>query len=482
MGNLASKSTSAFFWDLSGSFVRQFLLLFITILLARLLGPKDFGIIGMAMVFISISQAFSDFGFTTGIIQQKHIKDITLSSIFFINIGISIGLSLIILLSANAIGRFYEEPRVTTILYYLAVIPPISALGKIHGTILSKKIKFKKLTIINLIAAVSAGALGVIAALLDYGVYSLVIQQITLVLFFSTLMWIFSDWRPKWHFSTDEVQNIMKFSSYVFFDNLMRQVFLRIDTLFIGKVFSPTTLGFYSRAESLKSQANAYTTTSLVRIIFPVFSSIQDDNKVFENVYLKAFKIVCGFIIILVAPIFFLAPHIIIFLLGDKWEPSVILFQILILSLLVEPLKGLMGKALLSKGFSKFHFKFGLFARFIRILPLVIGLYYGITYFAVAVVLSGFIIFLAELVAIQYKLKLSFWCQLKSFIGPNILFSLMLIGYIMYYNDINLWVYATCFLIIQLIILKYSKHQSYIFIGNFISKFIKKLRGNFLLC
>jgi O-antigen/teichoic acid export membrane protein len=123
--NLNQKTKDSVIWDLSGAFVRQFALLFISILLARLLEPEEFGILGMSMVFISISQVFTDVGFTSGLIQQKDTKDIAYSSVFYINLLISVVLSGVILLTVPLIANFYEIPKVEIILYYLAIIPQL---------------------------------------------------------------------------------------------------------------------------------------------------------------------------------------------------------------------------------------------------------------------------------------------------------------------------------------------------------------------
>jgi len=215
--NLIQKTKNSVIWDLSGSFLRQFALLFISILLARLLEPEEFGILGMSMVFISISEVFTDVGFTSGLIQQKDTKDIAYSSVFYINLLISVVLSIVIVLTAPLIADFYEAPQVKQILYYLAIIPPIAALGRVQAAILTKQINFKSLTIRDIVATLVGGVLGVGAASLDYGVYSLVIQQIAMVTTGTVMLWLATNWKPKPEFSKNEIKKLFGFSSFVFF-------------------------------------------------------------------------------------------------------------------------------------------------------------------------------------------------------------------------------------------------------------------------
>lgn len=471
--NLNSKSKTAVIWDLSGAFVRQFASLFITILLARLLGPLEFGIIGLALVFIHISEVFLDAGFTSGIIQQKNTKDITLSSIFYVNLGISIVLSLIVIITSGWIAVFYEEPRIKEILIWLAIIPPIAALGKVQDAILTKDLDFKSLTYRSVVATIVGGVLGVIAAFLNFGVYSLVIQQISMTVAATAMLWYATKWRPKWEYSSKEVKNLFSFSSYVFFDRLFRQVANKIDTIFVGKVFSPMVLGYYSRAETLKTQVQTYTTNSVSRVIFPMLSQLQDNQEKFKETYFKAFNIVSGFIVFLVAPLYFLSQFVVIFLLGDQWQPTVILFQILILTAISSPQVNMMGRAILAKGYSKLKFTTGLLQRLFKLLPIAVGLFYGIEEFAIAMVISSLLTFVVLSIIYENKLEIKFWLQIKNFIIPNLIFIIFMICHYYFKDFINQWFFAIAFLILQTIFMIVIKHDSYLFVKSNIKRFFK---------
>lgn len=470
---LNSKSKVALLWSFSGSLVKQFAFLFITIILARLLEPREFGIVAMSVVFIGISEMLLDSGFTSGLIQQKDTKDITFSSVFYLNLGISLLLSTIIILTAPFIAVFLEEPRIENILYYLSIIPPISALGLVQAAILKKNIDFKSLTLRDILSTIIGGILGVIAAFLDYGVYSLVIQQISTVIISTIMLWFATQWTPKFEFSFYEIKKLFQFSGYVFLDTLSQRLLKHIDTIFIAKVFSPAILGFYSKAESLKAQVVSYATNSLSKVMYPVFSKLQDDEKGFKAIYHRAFNIVTGLVIILVAPLYFLAHFIIILLLGDKWEPSVILFQTLIFLAITGPHISMMARAILSKGFSKYMFKIGLVSRLIKLSPIAVGLYYGIEEFAIAIVVASFVIFFMLSYIIDKKLDVNFLNQIRNFLIPNIIFFLFLV--VSYFlEDYNNWLMVALFLVIQLMFMKAIKHESYVFLIYNIKRLVKR--------
>lgn len=464
--NLNKKTKSGLIWDLSGSFVRQGAAFVISIILARLLEPKDFGIIGMSLVFVSISDVFVDVGFTSGLIQQRNTKDITYSSIFYVNLVISLLFTLGIIIAAPYISDFYGIPEIKNILYYLSIIPPIAAVGRVHAAILTKRMNFKSLTLRDITATVVGGAIGLAAAFSDFGVYSLVFQQIASVATATCLLWLSIKWKPKFEFSKIEVKKLMGYSSYVFFDQALRQIFNRIDTIFIGKVFSPITLGFYSRAESLRAQVQTYTTNSVRKVIFPALSSLQDNPEEFEAVYYKVFNIVTGLTVLLVAPIFFLSEEIIIGLLGEKWQPSIIFFQILIFTTLTSPQIGLMAQTVLAKGHSKLKFKIGLIQRFLKLTPIVFGLYFGVLEFTVAVVVAVTIVFFVYAFVLQLKLRISFITQVISFLIPHALFLLFIIIFKVFKVEISNWLIAASFIILNIIYLKLIKHESFTLINN----------------
>lgn len=459
---------------MTGSFTRQFIAFFISIILARLLGPEEFGLIALSMIVINISSVFTDIGFSSALIQQKSVKPITYSSVFYINLCISLILSILIVLASPWIALFFEEKELRYICVFLAVIPPASALGSIHNTILTKNLDFKSLSIRNIMATTIAGVIAVIAAFSGLGVYSLVLQHSIGAILGTIVVWLAVKWAPKWEFSFYEIKKLFNYSRYILLDNILRRIFLNIDSAFIGKAFSPVVLGFFNRAQALKSQVETFSTKSLNNVIFPVFSQLQDDEKQFKATYHKAFNTISGIMVLLVAPVYFLASFIIINLLGEQWERSVQFFQILVLATLVSPHVGIMGKALLAKGFSKYRFQIGLIQRIMMFLPIIVGYYAGMNYFTLALVGTYYVVFILFLVAVDRKLNIDFWKQLKNVGLPNLLFFAYLV--FDYFTDVvlNAWILLLLFMSIQILYLKVINHPSLSFLYNTISQAIKR--------
>lgn len=474
---LGDRSRNALLWDLIGSFLKQCATLTITIILARLLSPEHFGVIGIALVFTTLSQVFIDVGFTDGLIQRRSVSNEIFSSIFYVNLAISILLATILFMLAPWVGNFYHNKEITQVIRYLTLVLPISAIGRVHATRLVKSLQFKSLTIRDILSSIAGGIIGIVAALKNQGVYSLVWQQLTVVSVSSILLWIGSRWMPSFTFSWREIRPILSFSSYVFFDQVFRQFFQKLDTLFIGKVFSPTTLGFYSRAEALNAQVTTYTSSSLQKVIFPVLSMVQDDDVSFREIYFKVFSLLAVVSSTLAGILFFLSDKIILDLLGKQWAPSLLIFQILVFKTLTAPFGGLMGKSLLSKGYSKAKFKMSIFQRIIMVLPMAFGLLYGIEVFALAIVGASLVSFLLNAYVLDRFLQLEFFKQLTSFLKP--LIPLIIVGVARYslFNWINPLVILLVYISLQWIFLSWIKDEGYLIV---VREFVPRIKNLFL--
>ena len=471
--NLGKQAKSGFAWDLIGTFFKQISVLTVSVVLARLLSPEEFGIIGMAMVFVNLSQVFVEVGFSQGLIQKQNNTQIIYSSVFFINIVLGLFVGSFIYLLAPLIGNFYENSQVTSVVQWLCFIPLISSFGSVHNILFVKKLNFKALAFRTIISTLLGGGIGVVMAFLDYGVYAIVGQQITTVFFFSFILWWKSDWKPSWVFSLTELKELSNFSAFVFLDNLFRRFFLQLDTLFIGKYFSAATLGFYSRASSLNQQISGYTTDSLRKVLFPTFSKLQHDPKLFKSSYFKVFEISIFLSSLITSCCFFLAEDIIINLLGDKWQPSVFIFQILVFKSILQPFGALINKSLLAKGFSKENFKLGLIRRVILLIPLYVGYLEGIHAFTMALVVCFGIAFLISLGATQKYLNFSFTKQLYIFLVPLLPLIFMVTICYLFKIETNSVVLFLTFLVTQFIYLFTIKNKGLYLCLNLI-KSIKK--------
>lgn len=407
MSSLKKRSATAYAWDIGGTVARQGSGFIISIFLARLLDPAEFGLVGMAMVFISISQVFIDVGFSSALIQNRENTNLTYNSVFYLNIVAGVLLTVVFYFIAPFVGAFYENSQITGLVKWLSLIFILNSFNIVQQTILQKKLNFKVLTLRTIIANVSGGILGVIFALKGYGVNALVIQQLSSAFLSTILLWSASSWKPDFKFSFSEVKKLTGFSAYVFFDRFVSTIFQRLDIILIGKIFSPASLGFYTRAVSLKDQVTKYSSSSLTRVFYPVLSGLQDDQNEYSRIYFKVVSVIAFISYALTGVLYILGKEIILLLFGLKWMESVPIFEVLILAACNRPLNSIMINAFMSKGKSRENFIIGLGRKAIVLIPLSIAYFYGIYYYTVSFVITSYVITTIHIFLMQRLLDLS---------------------------------------------------------------------------
>lgn len=431
MEELKKKSLNAILWDLGGSFGQKGISFIISIFLARLLLPEEFGLVGMAMVFIGVFQIFSDVGFASALIHNQETTSTTYSSVFYLNVVLGGMLTAIIYFAAPLAGNFYGNQEVTVVLQWLSLMFIMNAFNIVQQTILRKELDMKTLNIRTFLAQMGGGIVGITMAFMDYGVYSLIGQNLVSSLTVTIFLWSVTDWYPRWEFSYQEVKKLTGYSSYIFFDQIMSRIFKEMDTLFIGKVFTAATLGFYSRAKSLNTAVTQFSSQSIRKVFFPVLSKLQHNDERYFDVYYKLVAVV-GFLAFgLTGVLFTSGESLIILLFGQKWEPSVLIFQILILNAFTYPINIMVNNALLAKGKSKENFWMGIFRKMVRILPLVIGYYWGLESFLIAVVGVSYFLTISNIAFLNYIVGVSVWKHLRVFLEGGIL---LLLTVLLYYN------------------------------------------------
>jgi O-antigen/teichoic acid export membrane protein len=427
--SLRSKTIKAFSWDFFGRIVTQVSSFIVSIFLARLLSPEEFGLVAMALAFISISSVFIDIGFSAALIQKQDVTDKTYSSIFYFNVAAGLILTAIVYAFAELIGQFYNRIEVVSLLKWLSLIFVFNSFNRVQNVILNKEMNFKQLTIRTFFASVLSGILGIIMAFKGFGVYSLVGQSLSLAFFSTIFLWSTTNWRPTLYFSFNELRGLMKFSVFAFFERIINSIFLKLDVLLLAKLFNPAIIGFYTRSSTLKEQVTKYSSSSIIRVFFPMFAKIQHDKERFNGIYLKIFKFISFVSFWLTAVLFFASEDLIIFLFGKKWMPAVPMFQTLIFVSCVMPLNSLMWNAMMGIGKAAENFYLGLIKKIILLIPFAVAFTNkDIEIFILLWVICNYLTAIINMLYLYVELKISFKLQLNSilngviFILPFIVF------------------------------------------------------------
>jgi len=294
--NLKQKSIDGVIWNLIEKFGSQFIKIVLGVILARLLTPADYGLIGMISVFFAISMVFIDSGFGSAYVQKQGATDVDASTIFYFNLFISSLFYFILWITAPLIANFYGENQLIQLIRVMGIVLIINSFGLIQISKLKKEVDFKNKTIILLASAVLAVCAGIIAALLNFGVWSLVIQEITRATLKSVGLWLFYKGKPLFYFNLDSLRSMLSFSTWSLLISLINSIFDNINTLVIGKYFPAAQLGFYTKAYTFQGMVTQQPSSAIGSVAFPVFSKIQNDKIALKKAVKKFIQHVMFFV------------------------------------------------------------------------------------------------------------------------------------------------------------------------------------------
>ena len=315
-------------WNVVGQMISRIIQLVVSVILARLLAPEDFGLMAMAMVLIGFMEIFYELGTSSAIIQRTEINQTLLSSLFYINIVFGALLGLLFVSTGTLIAELYQDARVAPILQVLGFVFVLSSLGLVHHALLRRRMQFDRLNIIGLIVVIFDGGTAVILAYWGWSVWALVYSVLVNRLVFIFLLYLALPWRPQFVFSWTEVNSVMHFIANLTGSKTFNYFSRNSDKFIIGKFLGASSLGFYSQAFKLITYPIDFVNATLGSVLFPALSRLEN-NQEFRVMYLRA----CGAIALITFPIFVgmgtLAEPFILVVYGAKWQPSIPLLILL---------------------------------------------------------------------------------------------------------------------------------------------------------
>jgi len=395
--NIRKKLISGLFWSAIERFGQQSIQFIMTIIVARILSPADYGLIGMLAIFIAISQSIIDSGFGTALIQKQKTTQTDFSTIFFFNLFTGILLFFLLFFSAPLIAKFYNQPILIPISRIMAINLIINSFSVIHNVILMKSINFKRLTKINMLSTTFSGFIGILMAYKGFGVWSLVFQLITANLTKTISLWLFNEWRPNLVFSVASLKSLFSYGSKLLASGLLNQIFEHIYKLIIGKQYSAADLGYYTQAQRMQEIPVQNSLDILQRVTFPIYSTIQNETHKLKNVYRKTIKGIIYLNFPLMMILIILAPLLIKILLGEKWLPAVKYLQLLCISGLVYPLSAINLNILKVKGRTDIFFYLEIIKKLIIAIAIIITFRFGILIMVIGQVFVSYICFLINI-------------------------------------------------------------------------------------
>lgn len=378
-------------WSFIQQFSTQLATFIIQLVLVRFISPADFGLVGMLAIFIGIGSALFDGGMTSSLIRNNQSDDSDYSTVFYYNLICSVILYLVLYICAPFIADFFNQQILVRIarLYGLTFI--FSAFGAVQNTILIKSMRFKAQAILSIPPLIFGGIVGVFLAVNSYGVWALVYSMLITSFFNSFLLWIFSRWKPSSSFNIYKFKYHFNYGYKMSISSILDNVFTNIYQIVIGKLYNPTLVGYYSRANSLMMLPVGNISIVLNRVVFPLFSKVQNDTVALKGIYKKILQIIFFIISPTIALMILLSKEIVLVFFTEKWLSIVPIFKILCLSGLFYPLHLYNLMILQVKGKSGLFLKLEILKKVIVILSLIISIKYGFYGILVGSVITSFI-------------------------------------------------------------------------------------------
>lgn len=335
---MAATVTTAFAWSAIERGGQQAIGLVLSVILARILQPADFGLMAMVSAFLAVGGLFVEGGFGVSLIQQREITQEDKSSVFFFNLAASAGIIGLLCLLARPIAAFYRQPALAALIYVLSLRLLISALCAVQGAMLNRDMDFKTLTITNTWATVISGTLGIVIAFWGFGVWSLVGRALASACIYATLLWLMRPWRPSLVFRMASLKRMWSFGSKLMGSSLLDTIFQNLYPLVIGRMYSATALGLFSRAQSLAQVPAVLFYQTLGRVTFPLFSRMQEDRSALKQRFRKVVRFTCLAHFPVMVLMAVTAPELVRGLLTAKWDACVPYLQVLCIAGLLYPL------------------------------------------------------------------------------------------------------------------------------------------------
>lgn len=385
-------------WSAVERFSVQGIQFILTLVIARILLPSDYGLVAMLTIFMVLSQVIVDSGFASALIQKKDRTDIDYSTAFYFNAIGSLIIYACLFLSAPFIASFFNEPQLNSITKVFGLNVIIMSMGIVQQAKLMIELDFKRQAIASLIAVISSGTLGLWLAFHNYGVWTLVYQSLANNFVRVLMQWIFSRWLPSFCFSFQSFRSLFGFGSKLMLSVLLHQFYTNLYSLVIGKFFLASDLGYFNRAYTIAQFPSSNLSNILMKVMYPIQCRYQDDMEQLRSIFMKYMRISIYAVFPLMIMLVALAEPLVHLILTDKWLPAVPYLRILCIAFMWDPIMRINSTILNVKGRTDYFLKAEVIKKAVAIILLVISVPFGVTAMCYSLLLYS----MADIVIIIY--------------------------------------------------------------------------------
>jgi O-antigen/teichoic acid export membrane protein len=430
MNDLKNTTIKGLFWSSVDKFAGQGISFVLQLILARILTPDDYGVVGMLAIFLAISQTFIDSGFTNALIRKHNRNETDFSTVFFFNIGMSVFFYLILFFASPLIADFYHKPILEQMTKVLGLVLIINSFASIQRTRLTIALDFKTQTKIGLSSIVISGVVGIVLAKQGWGAWALVAQSIIYAVLSAGMFWIITKWMPKLVFSWNSFRSMFSFGSKLLLSALIDTTYQNIYGVVIGKKFSAGDLGLYSRANQFAQFPSVNLTGVVGRVTYPILSTLQHEPERLPRIYRQYLRFSAFLVFPLMMGLAALAYPTIKVILGNQWLACVVWLQILCFSTMWYPIHAINLNLLQVKGRSDLFLRLEIIKKILGVTILIITLPIGITAMCIGGIASSLIALVINTYYTGKLIDVGFVKQMKDLL-PSLVYSVSM-GVIVY--------------------------------------------------
>lgn len=423
--NLENKVISGLFWKFAERISAQLVTFVVSIILARLLSPSDYGIITMVTVFITIANVFVVSGFGNSLIQKKNADNIDFSTVFYFNILFSIAVYLVMFFCAPIVANFYDMPILSPVLRVLSLKLILAGINSVQQAYVSRHMLFYRFFWSTLIGTIVSAVVGIAMAYNGFGVWSLVAQYLTNSLIDTCVLWITVKWRPQRIFSARRLIPLISFGWKLLLDQLLTSIYNNLKSMVIGKVYTTNDLAFYSKGVQFPDLLVTNINSSISSVLFPALSKLQDDRVALKKALQKSIRTSSFLLSPALCGLFAIAPVFINLLLTEKWIECVPYLRIACVYFMFFPMTTANLEALLALGKSDISLKLTIIKRIVGIVLIAVTIKYGVLAIAISELLVVVLAVFLNAYYISRYLDYSVWKQLKDVLPSYFSSSLM---------------------------------------------------------
>lgn len=479
--SLKEKTVKGTFWSAADSFLGQGVTFLVGLVLARLLTPSEYGLIGIVTIFTSVLSGIVDSGFSNALIRKKDTTSDDYNTMFITNMVMSLLLYLLLFVSAPFIAQFFARQELVPLIRVMGLILFLQALSLVQYTRLTKSIDFKTKTKASFIAAVLSGCIGISMAFGGCGVWSLVGQKLSEKLTYTVCLWIFNKWAPRLSFSPSSFRYMWGFGWKLMLSGLLDNIWKDLYQVVVGKFYSPATLGQYSRSKEYARIFSSNFTFIFQRVTYPVLAEVQDDPKRMVAAYRRIIKLAMFVTAICLLSIGSVAEPLIYCLIGPQWHQAATFLPIICISLSLHPLHAINLNMLKIQGRSDIFLYLEIIKKIVSIGPLCLGIFLNIYWMLVGSVVSGIIAFFLNSYYTGKSLHYTSWMQLRD-VAPSygIGLAIAVSVFFLKYLPFNYWVILPIQIIIGasvfFVMCRVSGNEEYKEIKDILLQYSAKLR------